>query len=61
MSTPVAATETFPRILGKSLSGRTQKYSNHDQRDNAYLLNVYSAPELGHTLAILVKNGWMRK
>jgi hypothetical protein len=29
--------------------GRTQKYSNHHQGDYAYLLNVCSTPELGHT------------
>jgi len=33
--------------------GRKTKYSNHHQSDDVYLLNVCSAPELGHTPAIL--------
>jgi hypothetical protein len=32
--------------------GRTQKYSNHHRSDDAYLPNVCSTPELGHTPAV---------
>jgi hypothetical protein len=46
-----AASETFIFIPGMAGVGRFRFYSNHHRSNDVYLLNVFSTPELEHTLA----------